>query len=123
MRKTLWTILILTLAGGGGFGNPLDRKLSDIEDDVRNGYISQASAREHYGAVLDPHTLRADHAASRELRAAMRAQGLPHDHPLTSQAPGRRKAPPPRLRLLPKAAREMTEEAREAGLLAARCCS
>jgi hypothetical protein len=90
---------------------------------VKNGYISQAAAREHYGAVLDPKTLRAHAAASRELRAAMRAQGLPVDQPLTSKAPGYRKAPPPRLRLLPQKAREMTEEAREAGLLAARCCS
>ena len=118
--EDVWT---LRSGVGGGFGHPLDRKLADIEDDVRNGYVSPAAAREQYGAVIDPKTLRADAAASRELRAAMRAQGLPHDHPLTSAAPGRRQAPPPRLRLLPRAARELTEEAREAGLLAARCCS
>jgi hypothetical protein len=73
--------------------------------------------------VLDPHTLRADADASRELRAAMRARGLPIDQPLTSLAPGLRKPPPPRLRLLPHKARAMTEEAREAGLLAVRCCT
>ncbi len=116
----VWT---LRSGGGGGFGNPLDRKLADIEDDVQNGYVSLAAARENYGAVLDSATLRADADASHRLRASMRAAGLPKDQPLTSVARGDAVKPPPRLRLLPHKARVMTEETREAGLLAVRCCS
>ena len=118
----VWT---LRSGGGGGFGTPLERKLGDIEDDVRNGYISFDAAREHYGAVLDRQTLRADVAASAALRAALRRQGLPRDQPLTSQARAGHPAtrPPPRLRLLSRQARSMSDEANAAGLLAARCCS
>ena len=35
--------------GGGGFGDPLGRDRDAIRDDLRNGYISAASARENYG--------------------------------------------------------------------------
>ena len=116
----VWT---LRSGGGGGFGTPLERKLGDIEDDVRNGYVSLAAAREHYGAVLDAGTLRADVDASQALRGSMRAQGLPRDQPLTSAARGTHPAARPRLRLLSHKARAMTDEANAAGLLAARCCS
>ena len=123
--EDVWT---LRSGGGGGFGTPLDRKLADIEDDVRNEYISLAAAREHYGAVIDAVTGRADAAASQALRAAMRAQGLPNDQPLTSAARAaaggvKVTAPPPRLRLLPPKARAMQDEAQSSGLLAVRCCS
>ena len=118
----VWT---LRSGGGGGFGSPLDRKLTGIEDDVRNGYISAAAAREHYGAVLDGRTGHADAAASQQLRASMRARGLPQDAPVTSVARGADAArhPPPRLRLLPAKARALADEASAAGLLAVRCCS
>ena len=120
--EDVWT---LRSGGGGGFGSPLERNLGDIEDDVRNEYISPAAAREHYGAVIDAKTLRADVGASQALREVMRAQGLPQDQPLTSVARGTGVAvqPPPRLRLLTGKARVMNDEARAAGLLAERCCS
>jgi N-methylhydantoinase B len=35
--------------GGGGFGDPLARDPAAVADDLRNGYISAASASEHYG--------------------------------------------------------------------------
>ena len=35
--------------GGGGFGNPRDRNPAQIDDDVRDGFISPQAAREHYG--------------------------------------------------------------------------
>ena len=35
--------------GGGGFGNPLLRDKSAVTDDLRNGYVSAASARDNYG--------------------------------------------------------------------------
>jgi N-methylhydantoinase B len=38
--------------GGGGFGNPLDRPVADIVDDVVDGYVSEKSAWELYGVKV-----------------------------------------------------------------------
>ncbi len=37
--------------GGGGYGNPLERPVERVLDDVRDEYISPESAREDYGVV------------------------------------------------------------------------
>ena len=36
-------------SGGGGYGNPRERDPALIEEDLRDGYISQESARQNYG--------------------------------------------------------------------------
>jgi N-methylhydantoinase B len=44
-------------AGGGGFGDPLDRNLADVLEDVIDGYVSIDRAAKDYGVVireLDP---------------------------------------------------------------------
>src|SRR5215467_8551404 len=46
--------------GGGGYGNPLERPLEEVAEDVRQGYVSVKAAKEHYGVVIDPDTLAAD---------------------------------------------------------------
>jgi N-methylhydantoinase B len=38
--------------GGGGYGNPLERPVERVLDDVRDEYISPASARQDYGVVV-----------------------------------------------------------------------
>ncbi len=38
---------------GGGFGNPLERDPEKVRDDVRDGFVSLASAQEHYGVVSE----------------------------------------------------------------------
>jgi N-methylhydantoinase B len=58
--------------GGGGYGNPLERAIEEVAEDVRQGYVSIKAAAEHYGVVIDPDTLAADRAASEALRAARR---------------------------------------------------
>jgi len=58
-----------TQPGGGGFGNPLDRPLEDIEQDVWNHKMTAAFARENYRAVVDPDSGRVDKIATAELRA------------------------------------------------------
>lgn len=58
-----------TQPGGGGFGNPLDRPFSAIEEDVWNHKLSAAFAREHYRAVVDPDSGKLDEIATRALRA------------------------------------------------------
>jgi N-methylhydantoinase B len=55
--------------GGGGYGNPLERAIDEVAEDVRQGYVSIKAAAEHYGVVIDPETLAIDRAASEKLRA------------------------------------------------------
>src|SRR5437763_2387847 len=42
------------MAGGGGWGDPLERDPELVADDVRNEKVSAESAREHYAVVLCP---------------------------------------------------------------------
>jgi N-methylhydantoinase B len=39
-------------SGGGGWGDPLNRDLESVRDDVRNGFVSREGAERHYGVVL-----------------------------------------------------------------------
>ena len=55
-------------AGGGGYGNPLERDPEMLETDVREGYVSLEKAREYYGVVIDPKTFKVDMEATRKLR-------------------------------------------------------
>lgn len=41
--------VVLTLPGGGGYGPAKNRDPQKVRDDVRNGYVSAATARETYG--------------------------------------------------------------------------
>ena len=59
--------------GGGGWGNPLERSVATVLDDVLDEYISVEAARRHYGVVIDPATMTIDDAATNKLRAEMRA--------------------------------------------------
>ena len=59
-------------AGGGGFGSPLERDISDVERDVNYGYVSIEKAQNDYGVVIDEASLKADGNATRRLRASMR---------------------------------------------------
>jgi len=42
---------------GGGFGDPGERPVDAVVDDVRDGYVSVEQAELDYGVVLDPATL------------------------------------------------------------------
>jgi N-methylhydantoinase B len=65
--------ILIDVAGGGGFGDPLDRDPEMVQEDVIQGYVSPEKAREDYGVVIDPATLKADLAATDALRRSMRA--------------------------------------------------
>ena len=56
-------------AGGGGHGNPLDRDPEMVENDVLEGYVSLEKAKEDYGVVIDPKTMKADREATKKLRS------------------------------------------------------
>jgi N-methylhydantoinase B len=40
-------------AGGGGFGDPFEREPARVLEDVRDGKVSVAAARERYGVAID----------------------------------------------------------------------
>jgi N-methylhydantoinase B len=60
------------LAGGGGWGDPLERDPERVLLDVRNEVVSPFQAREAYGVVLDLERWRVDEAATRLQRDALR---------------------------------------------------
>ena len=69
---------ILT-AGGGGWGDPLDRDPERVRWDVIEEHISITAAREEYGVVLDPDTLEIDSRETARLRAELRKQHREND--------------------------------------------
>jgi len=54
--KTDDVIQVMT-ATGAGWGNPYERPVERVLEDVRNGYISPEIAEEDYGVRVDPDTL------------------------------------------------------------------
>jgi len=54
--------------GGGGWGNPNRRLVEDVLEDVIDEYISIDAAKQLYGVVIDPSTLKVDEAATAALR-------------------------------------------------------
>ena len=47
-------------AGGGGWGDPLERDPDRVLDDVKDGFVSLESAFDHYGVLIDPAALEVD---------------------------------------------------------------
>ena len=62
--------------GGGGWGDPLERKTDAVERDVRNGKVSAAKAAELHGVVIDKESGRVDEKATRLLRSDLRAAAI-----------------------------------------------
>jgi N-methylhydantoinase B len=67
-------------AGGGGWGDPLDREPDRVRIDVRDGYVTVPGAARNYGVVVigdpdhDPEGLVVDTAATTALRERLRAE-------------------------------------------------
>jgi len=66
-------VVIMDAAGGGGYGDPLEREPELVARDVREGYVTAERAREDYGVVVDPETGEVDAAATESLRRDRRA--------------------------------------------------
>jgi N-methylhydantoinase B len=64
----------MVLAGGGGYGDPLERDPERVAEDVREEKLSLAYARREYAVVLDPDTLVVDAEATAALRRAAREE-------------------------------------------------
>lgn len=47
-------VVVMNGAGGGGYGDPLEREPERVREDVRNGFVSVGAAERSYGVVIDP---------------------------------------------------------------------
>ena len=59
-------------AGGGGWGDPLERDIALVEKDVRGGFVTLEGALRNYGVVIDPVTSKADAPGSEANRNDLR---------------------------------------------------
>jgi N-methylhydantoinase B len=60
------------LAGGGGWGAPLDRSPNAVLDDVLDEKVSYETARNIYGVVIDQDLAVVDVASTEKLRHDLR---------------------------------------------------
>ena len=63
--------LIYQTAGGGGWGDPLQRDPQKVCTDVVRELVSMEKAQRDYGVVIDPQTMQVNDAATRTLREQM----------------------------------------------------
>ena len=59
-------------AGGGGWGDPLERDITLVEKDVGGGFVTLEGALRNYGVVIDPVTSKADVTGSEAKRKDLR---------------------------------------------------
>ncbi len=64
--------IVFRTAGGGGWGDPLERDAARVRNDVARGLMSQVRAREGYGVVLSGAPPEVDRRATEELRESLR---------------------------------------------------
>jgi N-methylhydantoinase B len=65
-------VIIMDAAGGGGYGEPLERDPEMVEWDVIEGYVSLEKAKEDYGVVINPETMKIDMGATGRLRKSLK---------------------------------------------------
>ncbi len=70
------TEVLYMTAGGGGWGDPLERDPRRVLQDVQEGYVSAEQARELYGVVLVAGAQEIDAGATRALRAERRERRI-----------------------------------------------
>ena len=64
--------VVLRSAGGGGYGDPLDRPAEKVAEDCRLNYISEQAMRDVYGVVVSSENAGPDEAATEALREKLR---------------------------------------------------
>ena len=67
-------------AGGGGWGNPLERDPEKVLWDVIEEYISIGAAHDKYGVILSPDGLQVDWEGTNRLREELRSQKQMEDN-------------------------------------------
>lgn len=61
--------MVYFTGGGGGYGDPRERAIERVVDDLRRGHITPAEAESDYAVCVDQDTGQVDEAKSRLLRA------------------------------------------------------
>ena len=69
--------MVFRTAGGGGWGNPLERDPEKVRNDVARLLLSEGSARQDYGVVLQGDELEIDLRATLELRESTKRNQRP----------------------------------------------
>jgi N-methylhydantoinase B len=106
---------VLRSGGGGGYGSPIERPISMVSDDVRNGYVSPVQAAAYYGVVIEADGATVNTEKTAELRTYL-GQHPPVDLSVRSQDPG------PVLEHDHQHLSHLTDKEREMLVLAGRCC-
>lgn len=70
------SVFVCMTAGGGGWGDPLDRDPESVSLDVGEGLVSLGMAAKEYGVVFDPFTLEVDHEMTKRRRMELREGSL-----------------------------------------------
>ncbi|MEM8663838.1 MAG: hydantoinase B/oxoprolinase family protein, partial [Pseudomonadota bacterium] len=77
LRTEIGDVVSYFSPSGGGYGDPLERDPNRVLDDVLDGFIDDAHAKEAYGVVLKPadngFAFALDEGATERLRAERRA--------------------------------------------------
>jgi N-methylhydantoinase B len=82
--------LVHETAGGGGWGDPLDRDPAKVLRDVRNELVSPGAAEADYGVVMDTSAWTVDMRATQRRRDALRHERTASETPKVtrSRTPG-----------------------------------
>lgn len=70
-------VVVMDAAGGGGYGDPLERRLESVKNDVEEGYVSIERAKEDYGVVIVPDGLDVDIEETEKLRTSLKGRRSP----------------------------------------------
>ncbi len=64
--------IVYRSSGGCGVGDPLERDVEKVREDVINEFVSIESARDDYGVIIAPKTFTVDYEATKKLREGKR---------------------------------------------------
>jgi N-methylhydantoinase B len=80
------SLLVDYVAGGGGFGDPLDREPQAVLRDYGRGWVSRETAERIYGAVLDADGKKVDGEATAQRRKEIRETRLREGKPASGKS-------------------------------------
>ena len=69
--------IVFRTAGGGGWGDPLERDPRKVRNDVARKLLTADAAREHYGVVVTGEPFDIDAHATEDLRGELKAGRAP----------------------------------------------
>jgi N-methylhydantoinase B len=70
--------VVLSLPGGGGYGDPLEREPDLVAHDIEDGLVSIERAREVYGVALTETSEHERNTVDAEATARLRAEAAPY---------------------------------------------